>query len=456
MFEVRKNEKWFNSCQDRTRHKNPAYLTLGAIGAVVLCLAACSDNTDLDTNEPDAEEVTQASNELDQMLSSFYQADNVVNTMITVNDGTQTGSFGLARGVAKPATSESMTADHQFHLASMTKPFTVAVLLQLIEEGLFSLDKKLNEVFSDTSLDQLCPQYSFTMQNPSGVNVANMSIKDLHQFSGVSQGQNITLRQLAQHSHGMPDLTFDAPSGGQSLVDLTIQGAVGVPGVPAPRQWSAMSLLEYYLSSGLPSQSLFVPGDGYHYGDTGLLVAALVIEKSTGMSLVENYRTRIFDPLGMNDTYLMHYEEPRNSASPGLSHRHYDLSGVDPSLSNIDVDEAGWNTSFDFAGGGLVSTAADIDKFFRALFANELGVDSSQIGDVSNRVPGDERDPVYGLGFSLNIDPETGAVLSYDHGGAWGSYMAFFPHSETSAVFTANQVVFDSYAQLVTKLRSLF
>jgi len=454
MWEVRRNEKSVNESRDRKVFKKSVPMVFAT---AALVLSACSGNGNTDEDEAAAmAEVAMARGELRPMLESFYQEDNIVNTMIAVNDGSQAGSFGLARGVANPAKNESMTADHQFHIASMTKPFTVTVLLQLIEDGQFSLDTTLDEVFGSTSLGQLFPQHSFTLANPADVEVAGMSINDLQQYSGEPQGQAITLRQLTQHSHGMPDLTFDAPLGGESLGGLTILGSVGAPGVPVPRQWSTMDLLEYYLSSGLPSQSFFTPGDGYHYGDTGLLIAALVIEHSTGMSLADNYRARIFDPIGMNDTYLMHYEAPRRSASPGLSHRHYDLTGFDPSLGNVDVDEAGWNTSIDYAGGGLVSTAADIDKFYRALFANELGVDSRQIGDVSNRVDGDDDAPVYGLGFSLNIDSETGDVLSYEHGGFWGSYMAFFPNKEVSVVFTANQVEFDSYDQLLMKIRTLY
>jgi len=453
MSEAIKIEKPFNHCRDRKKLKTSIFMT---IGAVVLCLSACSDNENSKTSVTQTQEITMARDELSMMLNSFYQPDNVVNTMIAINDGSEAGSYGFAQGVAKPTSNEAMTVDHQFHIASMTKPFTVTLLLQLIEEGRFSLDTTLEDIFGAAPLDQLFPQHRFTMQNPTDVEVASMSINDLQQFSGVSQGKEITLRQLTQHTHGMPDLTFDAPAGGQSLGILTIMGSVGAPGVPAPRQWSAMQLLEYYLASGLPSQSQFTPGAGYDYGDTGLLIAALVIEKSTGMSLVENYRTRIFDPLGMDDTYLMHYEDPRLSASPGLSHRHYDMSAIEPSLGNIDVDAAAWNTSIDYAGGGLVSTASDIDKFFRALFGNELGVDSSQFGDIANRVVGDKRDPVYGLGFSLNIDAETGGVLSYEHGGFWGSYMAFFPQDNVSAVFTANQAAFKGYGQLVMTLRSLF
>jgi len=158
----------------------------------------------------------------------------------------------------------------------------------------------------------------------------------------------------------------------------------------------------------------------------------------------------------MNDTYLMHYEDPRISVSVGLSHRHFDFSQSDPSLGNIDVDAAQWNTSLDFAGGGLVSTASDIDKFYRGLFSDKLISDSNIVGDAEFRVMGDAAAPYYGLGFSLNLDPVTNEVLSYEHGGFWGSYMAYFPKRGTSVVFTANQVEHDSFDLLLSTLHRLF
>jgi len=280
-------------------------------------LSGCSDNELADPGTELTVVATADREQLTTVLDSVYEADNIVNTLLAVSDGTATGSYGIARGVTDLSSNTAMTADHQFHIASMTKPITVTLLLQLVDDGLLTLDTTLGEVFGDSNLSNVFPEHSFTNTNPQGVLVGDLSINDVQRFGGNSQGSEITILQLTQHTHGMPDYIFDAPTGSPSLVDLTIVGSIGAP-IPvdavAPRQWSGIELFEYYLASGLPDQSLFLPGQGYHYGDSGLLIASLIIERLTGMTLAENYRARIFDPLGMNDTYLMHYEEPRVGA----------------------------------------------------------------------------------------------------------------------------------------------
>ena len=174
------------------------------------------------------------------------------------------------------------------------------------------------------------------------------------------------------------------------------------------------------------------------------------------MPLANAYRSRIFDPLGMDDTYLHHYEEPRLSRSAGLAHRYFDLTEILPRLGNIDVDAENWNTSIDWAAGGLVSTSGDIDRFYRGLFEGQLLNDTSLIGSVDNRVVGDEDTPVYGLGFALELSIDGSTVTSYEHEGVWGSYMAYSPVIKTTVSFTANQPTFARLDELLDETRSLY
>jgi len=398
-----------------------------------------SDSTSGSESTPNIETESQKA-KFENLLDSFIAKPTVVNSMFSLSDGTQSGSFAVARGEAAPGI--PMTADHQFHLASITKTFTTTVLLQLIEEGNFELNTPLSTVFSDATMADLYPNHEFTMLTKEGVAVSDMTIDQLHMFGGQSFGGDITIKQLMQHSHGMPDLTFDAVPGSISLYDLTVAKNVESPrpddGFPA--QWSGPLLLEYYLASGLPNESLFKPGDGFHYGDTGPTISGLIIERVTGMSLAEAFRTRIFDPMGMGDTFLHHYEEPRQSSSAGLSHRYIDLSAAASSLGNIDIDADNWNTSIAWAGGGLVSTAADLEKFNRGLFGGRLLQDVSVIGAIENRIMQTDEDSAIGLGFYIHVNATDNTILSYEHDGFWGTRMYYFPNSEITASFTVNQV----------------
>ena len=158
------------------------------------------------------------------------------------------------------------------------------------------------------------PLLNFSLTNPQGEPVAQMTIADLQRYQDTPRGSELTLRMLMQHSHGLPDLTCDTTAiGTPPLVQQIILQLLGHTDADAalPEQWTGTLLLENYLASRLPVNALFPPGAGYHYGDTGPLLTSLIVERVTGMSLAQAYRTRIFDPLAMNDTYLHHYEPAR-------------------------------------------------------------------------------------------------------------------------------------------------
>lgn len=88
------------------------------------------------------------------------------------------------------------------------------------------------------------------------------------------------------------------------------------------------------------------------------MLVGLAIERLVHRSLPDAYRSLIFDPLRMDSTYLEWHEPPRGSE---VSY-HYDGQR----------DLLPLNTSFDWAGGGLVTTADDLVKFLRGLFGGAL------------------------------------------------------------------------------------
>jgi len=420
--------------------------SLIVVPLLLITISACSDS-DSGLTSTSGSEPESAKSKFETLMDSLVAEPNVVNTMVSVSDGTPEGSFTVARGEAAPGI--PMTSEHQFHIASMTKPFTATVLMQLVEEDYFELETPLSALFSDLTMATLFPNHNFSSVNPDGLAVADMTIDQLQTFGGQLLGGNITIKQLMQHAHGMPDLTFDAPLADESLITYMVAKNVGSTDLNSdkyPTQWSGLQLLEYYLASGLPNQSLFAPGEGFHYGDTGPTIAGLIIESATGMSLEEVFRARIFDPLGMDDTYLNHYEEPRQSLSAGVAHRYYDLSDAYPSLGNVDVQADNWNTSIAWAGGGLVSTASDLEKFNRALFEGQLLQDISVIGALENRMEESDEDSPHGLGFYTDVSTDGNTILSYRHGGFWGSEMIYFPKSGITVSYTNNQVEASSEA----------
>jgi D-alanyl-D-alanine carboxypeptidase len=112
---------------------------------------------------------------------------------------------------------------------------------------------------------------------------------------------------------------------------------------------------------------LFAPGEGWSYRGANYIVLRLIIEQTTGLTLRDALRQRIFAPLGLERTDLVEgplrgdsargYLPPDNAALPG---------GQDP----VDVTEI--DVPFYRAGGGAVSTAGEIAAMLRAQLRGEL------------------------------------------------------------------------------------
>jgi hypothetical protein len=137
-----------------------------------------------------------------------------------------------------------------------------------------------------------------------------------------------------------------------------------------------------------------------------------VIEGLTGNSLHHELRARIFDPLGMDDTYLLGATDP-----PAEDYRH-SLAEVwawgEPSISG------GVDFSFDWGGGGVVSTLADLNTFMRALAAGELFRQPGTLDDYL-AVP-DVRGIHYASGLIVFPTAEGPVLYMMGSNGTWVEY----------------------------------
>jgi hypothetical protein len=90
------------------------------------------------------------------------------------------------------------------------------------------------------------------------------------------------------------------------------------------------------------------------------MLLGFIIEQITGALLPHNIRTRIREPLDMQHTYFEYYE-PTVEGAPQID-TYYNRLNLTRKV----------NTSYEWAGGGLVSTTAEVGRFIEALFAGEL------------------------------------------------------------------------------------
>lgn len=376
-------------------------------------LSACGNSNPV---QPDFS-ATNANQNLNQLLNKTIRRDNVVNTVLLMDAPDHNYRYLNAVGIAKPATEEAMTGQHAFRIASISKTFTATVVLQLVEEGYFSLDTPLADLLENNDL-------------PAGY-----TLDDLHRFAGQAYGGTITPRQLLQHTSGIRDFMFD---GVTDDVPLTERGLVyrsiddllngGVQGL-VTRQWNRTSLLNYYLKQGYGDNALFAPGLRHHYSDSGYLLLGAIIEKITGLSLTTNLRQRIFNPLALKHTYHEFFEAARNAPK---AHHFFDLE-VLGKAGNIDVDATGGNTSAGWAGAGIVSTPDDLLTFFKALFQGELFQRADTLNNMQTLTTAS---PYYGLGLQVGTFND---YQVWGHTGYWGTAVACSAEKNVCLALAVNQ-----------------
>lgn len=198
--------------------------------------------------------------------------------------------------------------DDHMRIASVTKAFTGAVTLELVERGKLSL--------SDT-IGELRPEMP-----PSW--------------------HAITVRQLMYHTSGLPNYTATAAFQAYFPDHLT-------------DYISPAQVIGFAASEPLE----FPPGTRYEYSNTGTFVLGLMIETVTGRPYARNLRDLVLKPLGMNETTLP-FTSP---ALPKPFIRGYVFAG--PGQAQENVSQA-ISPSGVWAAGGIVSTPRDLNVFARA------------------------------------------------------------------------------------------
>lgn len=217
-------------------------------------------------------------------------------------------------GVANLETRQPMRRHPRYRIGSITKTFTATVVLQLVAERRVSLDAPIERY-----LPGLIRQNGY-------------------------DGRRITVRQLLQHTSGLPDYT--------QTLDEDIES------------WRFRHVEpEELIARGL---ALPPPDKPWHYSTTNYIVAGLLVERVTGHRLESELESRIIRPLGLRDTYW-----PGDSVVIRGPHpRGYHPVERDGSVELADVTE--FNMSWGGAGGALISSNADLNRYFDALLSGRL------------------------------------------------------------------------------------
>lgn len=231
---------------------------------------------------------------------------------------TPEGRYLKAAGVSSIEDGTPMQVDDVLEIGSNTKSLTVVLLMQLQEEGVLSMDDMLSEWLPD-------------------------------QAAQLPYGDQITLRQMAQHTAGLWDYADDVMGGGLASPDRLEMG------------YTPEELVQYAIDNGEP---YFAPGAefSFHYSNTGYILLGMIAEKATGQSLSELYRERIFEPLDLESAILLE-DVPQEGEI--TSQGYYWGDGGRINTTN-------WNGSQGWAAGSVAMTGEDLAAYGKALAAGEL------------------------------------------------------------------------------------
>jgi D-alanyl-D-alanine carboxypeptidase len=276
-----------------------------------------------------------------------------------------------AAGVGDLATGAALRPSAQFRIGSITKTFVATVVLQLVGEGRLTLDEPV-----------------------------------ARRLPGVlANGHQITVRQLLNHTSGLPNYSDDP--------DL-------FAGIVQNRVWDPRELVA--LAERHPQ--LFAPGSAHAYSNTNYIVAGLLIEAVTRHPLARELDRRIFSPLDLDHTSF-----PAGTARLTGYYAHGYLSPeAIPTADGPRIDVTGFNPSHAWAAGAIVSNAADLSTFYRALLGGRL-LGAPQLREMKKTVAEDPTDPAetfsYGLGLERVKDAcganwgHTGTIYGYQSLAYW-------------------------------------
>ncbi|WP_083734540.1 serine hydrolase domain-containing protein [Actinomadura sp. CNU-125] len=248
----------------------------------------------------------------------------------------------LRSGTGDVRTGRPVPPNGLVRIGSTTKAFVATVVLQLVGEGRVRLDAPVERYLPGV------------VRGRGG------------------DGRRITVRQLLQHTSGLPD-----------------------PGtlLPQGREWADQRFRHHDRDELIRYALTLEPTSGpWSYTNTGYLLLGKLIEQVTGApSWRDEVQRRIVRPLGLRHTYS---PDPREYRIRGAHPRGYIRA---PDL--IDVTEQ--DTGHMDAAGDMVSTPAEIDRFFGALLRGRL-LRPAELAEMSRMVPARGAVDEYGLGLEIN------------------------------------------------------
>jgi CubicO group peptidase (beta-lactamase class C family) len=220
--------------------------------------------------------------------------------------------------------------------------------------------------------------------------------------------EQTTLRQLVQHTSGIPDYIGLLVDEGYAFEDRTTDA-------------DALAAIESV------EELEFEPGTGYAYSNSGYFLLGQVVLAVTGQSLGDFLAAEVFEPLGLDALMDPVAEIPAKATS-------YEWDGDE---EDYVVADSGWEQTGD---GGIQTTPSELVRWAPELHAptvvGEEALVAARLEDVAETDEGD----AYGGGIIVTTGDDGETVLM--HSGSWAGFLTdlvVLPDSELAAAVSCNR-----------------
>ena len=245
--------------------------------------------------------------EFDKLLQETFKPDGPGATVLIAKKGQIV--YHKAFGMANLELGIALKPEHVFRIGSVTKQFTGAAIMQLVEQGKLSLQDDLTKFI---------PDYP-------------------------TQGKKITVEHLLTHTSGIKSYT--------GMIEWTDE--------VRRKDFTVSALIDYFKNQPMD----FEPGAKYEYNNSGYILLGFIIEKVSGKTYAEYVNEHFFKPLGMSNSYYGDLAPVIKNRVAGYSQA--DVAGTYTNAPYLSMTQP-------YAAGSLLSTVEDLYTWTKALHSGKV------------------------------------------------------------------------------------
>lgn len=328
------------------------------------------------------------SQKIQQKLDNWRQANNAPGASLALHTGSE--SWTWTSGLADREKNLPMRPEAMLFSGSVGKTYVSAIMLQLVAEGKIDLDARIQPYFAGEKWYNCLPNAG-----------------------------ELTLKMLLNHTSGLGRYIFQA-----SFLEQLKKDPM--------QKVSPQQGLQHLCGTA----AVHPPGKGWAYSDSNYLIVGLLIEQLTGKTYYEVLQERIFSKLALEQT------KPTTSRQlaglvPGYIGEHNFFE-----LPQKVLDEQGlyvMDPSFEYTGGGLYCTTADLARWINLLHSGLVLPDSvyTMLTQPVDFRSGQPADTGYGLGTFVWDSPQG---KNYGHAGMFPGYLTQVEYNRQLGLSLALQI----------------